>query len=36
MHANVISPCFTTAKVEESRSFYCVKRFGGKVTFDGG
>ena len=35
MYANVISPCITTAKVEESRDFY-VKHFGAKVTFDCG
>lgn len=35
MYANVISPCITTAKVEESRDFY-VKYFGAKVTFDCG
>ncbi|MDO8350615.1 MAG: VOC family protein [Gallionella sp.] len=35
MHANIISPCITTTKVEESRDFY-VKHFGAKVTFDCG
>jgi len=35
MHINSLSPCFTTAKVEESRDFY-VKYFGAKVTFDCG
>jgi uncharacterized glyoxalase superfamily protein PhnB len=35
MFANAISPCITTAKVEESRDFY-VKHFGAKVTFDCG
>ena len=35
MFANTISPCITTAKVEESRDFY-VKHFGAKVTFDCG
>ena len=35
MYANVISPCITTAKVEESRDFY-VKHFGATVTFDCG
>jgi len=35
MYANIISPCITTTKVEESRDFY-VKHFGAKVTFDCG
>ena len=35
MIANSLSPCITTAKVEESRDFY-VQHFGAKVTFDCG
>ncbi len=35
MYANMISPCITTTKVQESRDFY-VKYFGAKVTFDCG
>ena len=35
MYANMISPCITTTKVQESRDFY-VKHFGAKVTFDCG
>lgn len=35
MIPNALSPCITTAKVEESRDFY-VQHFGVKVTFDCG
>ena len=35
MLAATLSPCITTAKVEESRDFY-VQHFGAKVTFDCG
>lgn len=35
MIANSLSPCITTTKVEESRSFY-VRYFGAKVMFDCG
>jgi uncharacterized glyoxalase superfamily protein PhnB len=35
MFASALSPCITTAKVEESRDFY-VRHFGASVTFDCG
>lgn len=35
MLVNTLSPCITTAQVEESRDFY-VKHFGARVTFDCG
>lgn len=35
MQANLLSPAFTTNKVEESRDFY-VKYFGARITFDCG
>ncbi|MDO8893335.1 MAG: VOC family protein [Sulfurimicrobium sp.] len=35
MLATALSPCITTAKIEESRDFY-IQYFGAKVTFDCG
>lgn len=35
MSPDLLSPCITTLKVEESRDFY-VKNFGAKITFDCG